>query len=93
MTVQELMERVGSQETGRILAYIKDGMEEMNILAETHVDVQRFDIVEDKRFYKIPDSMTKMIDVRCKNHANAKDEYRSIPRLLSPPVVSDEDNI
>ena len=92
MTVQELMERVGSQETGRILAYIKDGMEEMNILAETHVDVQRMDIVEDKRFYKIPDSMTKMVDIRVKNHFNSKDEYRSIPRLLSPPLIKDKDN-
>jgi hypothetical protein len=93
MTVQELMERCGSQETGRILAYIKDGMEEMNILAETHVDVQRINIVKDKRFYKIPDSMTKMVDIRVKNHFNSKDEYRSIPRLLSPPIVKDEDNV
>ena len=93
MTVQELMERCATQETGRIIAYIKDGMEQMSILAETHVDVQRMDITEDKRFYDIPANMTKMVDIRCKNHANARDEYRSIPRLLSPPIVSDEDNV
>ena len=93
MTVQELMERCASQETGRILVYIKDGLEEMNLLAETHVDIERIDIVQDKRFYKVPDNMTKMVDIRVKNHFNAKDEYRSIPRLLSPPIVKDEDNV
>ena len=93
MTVQELMERCANQETGRIIAYIKDGFEEMNVLAETHVDVQRMDIVEDKRFYKVPDNMTKMVDIRVKNHFNSKDEYRSIPRLLSPPLIKDKDNI
>ena len=93
MTVQELMERCGSQETGRVLAHIKDGMEEMSILAETHVDVQRLDINQDQRFYEIPASMTRMIDIRCKNHFNAKDEYRSIPRMLHKPVIKDDDEI
>ena len=93
MTVQELMERVNNQETGRVLMYIKDGLEELSILSETHVDVQKIDITENKRFYEIPPSMTKMVDIRCKNHANARDEYRSIPRLMSPPRKSDEDNV
>ena len=88
MTVQELMERCANQETGRIIAYIKDGLEEMNILAETHIDIE-----ENKRFYKVPDNMTKMVDIRVKNHFNSKDEYRSIPRLLSPPLIKDKDNI
>ena len=93
MTVQELMERCGNQETGRILAYIKDGLEEINIEAETHVDLERIDIVENKRFYEIPSNMTKMVDIRVKNHFNSKDEYRSIPRVLFSPIVKDEDNI
>ena len=93
MTVQELMERCANQETGKMLMYIKDGMEEMSVVAETHIDVQRMDITEDKRFYDIPPNMTKMVDIRCKNHANGRDEYRSIPRLLSPPIKSDEDNV
>ena len=92
MTVQELMERCANQETGRIIAYIKDGLEEMNILAETHVDVQRIDIVENKRFYKRPDNMTKIVDIRVKNHLNSKDEYRSIPRMIHQPPTKDADD-
>ena len=33
MKVQELMERVGTTETGRAIAYIKDGLEEINMIA------------------------------------------------------------
>tara|TARA_R100000808_G_scaffold16093_1_gene36556 strand:+ start:251 stop:532 length:282 start_codon:yes stop_codon:yes gene_type:complete len=93
MTVQELMERCGASETGKIIAYIKDGLEEINIEAETHVDMERMNIVEGKRFYEIPANMTRMIDVRVKNHFNSKDEYRSIPRMITPPNITDADNV
>tara|TARA_R110000824_G_scaffold110418_1_gene258377 strand:+ start:3317 stop:3598 length:282 start_codon:yes stop_codon:yes gene_type:complete len=93
MTVQELMERCANTQTGRMIAYIKDGLEEINIEAETHVDMERIDIVKNKRFYDIPSNMTKMVDVRVKNHFNSKNEYRSIPRMVTPPKVTDEDNV
>jgi hypothetical protein len=35
--VQELMERVGINQTGRAIAYIKDGLEEMNLISETNI--------------------------------------------------------
>ena len=92
MTVKELMERVGSNQTGRIVAYVKDGLEEINMLTETHTRLERFDITEDQRFYTLPNEMIKMIDIRVKNHLNSKDEYRSIPRMIHKPVVKDADN-
>ena len=93
MKVQELMERVGITQTGRAIAYIKDGLEEMNMLAETHVTTARIDIVKDQRFYNLPNDMVKIIDVRCKNHLNSKDEYRSIPRAIGTPNNKDADGI
>ena len=92
MTVKELMERVGNNQTGRIVAYIKDGLEEINMLTETHTRVETFDITEDKRFYPLPNEMIKMIDIRVKNHLNSKDEYRTIPRMIHKPIVKDADN-
>jgi len=89
MNVKELMERVGSQQTGRIVAYIKDGLEEINMLTETHTRVETFDITEDQRFYTLPNEMVKMIDIRVKNHLNSKDEYRSIPRMIHQPQTKD----
>lgn len=93
MKVQELMERVGITQTGRAIAYIKDGLEEMNMLAETHVTTVRIDIVKDQRSYDLPNDMVKVLDVRCKNHLNSKDEYRSIPRGIGKPINKDADGI
>ena len=92
MTVKELMERVGSNATGRVVAYVKDGLEEINMLTETHMKLERFDITEDQRFYTLPHEMIKMVDIRVKNHLNSKDEYRSIPRMIHKPKVKDADN-
>tara|TARA_R100000781_G_C4051964_1_gene117930 strand:- start:579 stop:860 length:282 start_codon:yes stop_codon:yes gene_type:complete len=89
MTVKELMERAGTNVTGRAVAYIKDGLEEINMLTETHTKVESFDITENQRFYTLPNEMIKMIDIRVKNHLNSKDEYRSIPRMIHQPTIKD----
>ena len=93
MKVKELMERVGMAETGRAIAYIKDGLDEMNMMAGTHVRVDRIDIDKNQRFYNIPNDSLKLIDIRCKNHDNANDEYRSIPRSVHKPSTEDSDGI
>jgi hypothetical protein len=93
LKVKELMERVGIAETGRAIAYIKDGLDEMNMIAETHVRVERINISKGQRFYYMPDDSIKLIDIRCKNHDNANDEYRSIPRSIHKPATEDSDGI
>ena len=70
MKVKELMERVGMTQTGRAIAYIKDGLDEMNMMSETHVTTQRIDITKDQRFYDLPNDAIKILDVRCKNQNN-----------------------
>jgi hypothetical protein len=91
MKVQELMERLGLKETGRAIAYIKDGMTEMNMVGETHVTTARIDVGENQRYYDLPDNAVKVTDIRCKNHFNSKDEYRTIPRLMFEPNIEDAD--
>ena len=93
MKVNELMERVGMVETGRALAYIKDGLDEMNMIAETHVNVERINISKNQRYYDIPNDAIKLIDIRCKNHDNANNEYRSIPRSIHKPATDDADGV
>ena len=93
MKVNELMERAGIGETGRAIAYIKDGLDEMNMISETHVTTERIDITKDQRFYNMPNDAIKLIDIRCKNHDNANDEYRSIPRSIHKPATDDADGV
>ena len=93
MKVKELMERVGITQTGRAIAYIKDGLDEMNMLAETHVTTERIDIAKDQRFYYLPNDVIRILDIRCKNQSNSSDEYRSIPRTVAQPVTKDSDGV
>ena len=91
MKVKEIMERAGITETGRAIAYIKDALEEINLDSEAQVKTDRIDIKENKRFYNFPGDMVKVLEIRCKNHLNSKDEYRKIPRLLHEPKIVDAD--
>ena len=87
------MERVGMNQTGLAVAYIKDALDEMNILAETHVTTARIDINANQRFYEIPNDCLKILDIRCKHHNNTDSKYRSIPRSIYEPKIVDEDGI
>ena len=91
MKVSEIMERAGVDQTGRAIAYIKDALEEINMISETNITTERFDLVKDKRFYDIPNDVIKITSVRAKNHLNTKDEYRKIPRMIGEPYTEDGD--
>lgn len=91
MTVKEIMERAGLTETGRAIAYIKDAIEELNMISETHIRLDKKDIEANQRFYNIPNQAVKLLDIRVKNHLNSKGEYRKIPRLLYKPIIKDAD--
>ena len=93
MKVQEIMERVGITDTGRALAYIKDALEELNTISETHVRTERMDITKDKRFYDLPNNAVKVTNIRCKNHLNSDDEYRAIPRMIRDIPRKDADGV
>ena len=93
MKVQEIMERAGTNKIGFAIAYIKDALDEMNILSETHITTQRIDINKDQRFYEIPNDCLKVLDIRCKHHNNADNTYRSIPRTIYEPTIVDKDGI
>ena len=93
MKVKEIMERAGTNQTGRAIAYIKDALDEMNVLSETHITTQRLNIKENQRFYDIPNDCLKILDIRCKHHNNTDSKYRSIPRSIYEPKIVDEDGI
>jgi len=91
MKVIDIMERAGITETGRAVAYIKEALEEIAILSETHFETQRLDLVSDQRFYILPNNAAKILDIRCKDHNNEDSVYRSIPRAIYEPEIEDTD--
>ena len=93
MKVQEVMERSGIKQTGRAVAYIKDALEEINLISETHTRRIRINLVENQRFYRVPNEMLQLLDIRCKDHDNEDSAYRSIPRSIYEPAIKDTDGI
>ena len=93
MKVQEIMERTGITQTGRAIAYIKDALDEMNLLSETHTKRLNINIVENQRFYAIPNEVIKILDIRCKDHNNDSGTYQSNPRSIFEPATEDADGI
>ena len=91
MKVKEIMESVGTTQTGRAVAYIKDALHEINLISETHVTKERIDITEDQRLYDIPQDAVKILDIRCKHYNNEDEKYRSIPRSIYEPAIVDDD--
>ena len=63
------------------------------MISDTHINSERIDITKDQRFYDIPNDFIRIIDVRCKNHLNSKDEYRSVPRIIGSPAIKDADGV
>ena len=51
------------------------------------------DINANQRFYAIPNDCIKILDIRCKNHNNTDNTYRSVPRSIYEPKIVDEDGI
>ena len=91
LKVKEIMERAGTKVTGRAIAYIKDALDEINIISESHIKTQKLNIVANKRFYKLPNDCLMVLDIRCKHHNNEDSKYRSIPRSIYEPTIVDED--
>ena len=87
------MERAGTKVTGRAIAYIKDALDEINIISESHIKTQKLNIVANKRFYKLPNDCLKVLDIRCKHHDNEDGLYKSIPRAIYEPATEDSDCI
>ena len=85
------MERAATLDTGRGIAYVKDALEEINKLTEFEFKNEKIDITENQRLYDIPNEALKVLDIRCKNHLNDKDEYRTITRLIHEPPIKDAD--
>ena len=93
MKVNELMERAGIKQTGRALAYIKDGLDEISHMIKDYVVESNVSIVADKRYYDFPSGVIKLRDLRVLNHDNDEDKYRSIPRLMYEPEEEDADGV
>ena len=93
MLIKEMMERVGTNESGRFYAYLTDALLEVNTIATLKEDTAEVNIVKDQKSYTLTNDQIFITDVRIKGHKNDDNKYRSIPRLASRPLDDDADMI
>ena len=78
------MERAGTAQTGRAVAYIKDGLDEIARAIEDNIQSTTVDIVSGTREYDFPSGMVKLLKIKIKN---SDGDYQSIPRLTHGPSI------
>jgi len=63
MTLDELMERVKSQDEGVVTAFVRDAFHKMATLGYTTSKVKKYNIIDDKVHYDLPDEALNIIKI------------------------------
>ena len=87
MTVQEIMERTGTNNTYEVITYLTDGIFEINEMIPQTVEEGFIDIEEDVRLYSLPSDMVKLLNVFRKYDTN--DKYVPISRIQHIDIIQD----
>ena len=85
MTVQEIMERAGVNDTTLCIAWIKDAINLIQSSYNENVTTWKTDVTEDKREYQLPANMIKLTSLSVKDTGD--DKYKRIKRLVYQPTV------
>jgi len=85
MTVQEIMERAGMEETPLAIAWIKDAIVEIQSSEGHQLSVDTQNVTEDTLEYDLPSDLVAVENISLLD-TNA-DQYKSIRRLAFNPVV------
>ena len=89
MTIQEIMERAGLQETTLTIAWIKDAIHLIQSQQNEKLSISKSNIIDGIREYPLPSNMIKLKSVSVKDTND--DKYKRIRRLVHDPIV-EKDN-
>ena len=88
MTVLEIMERAGSDNTTLTVAWIKDAIHLIQSNADDNVATWKTNIVDEQRDYPFPANMIKLKTISVKDTND--DKYKRIRRLVHTPTVRED---
>ena len=89
MTVQELMERAGMEQSGLALAWLKDAFHLLQSNSKEDLKVVKYNIIDGERDYLLPQDMVNIKHISVKDTSDSK--YKKIRRLTSQPGYMVED--
>jgi hypothetical protein len=88
MTVQELMERAGMEESGLALAWLKDAFHLLQSNSKEDLKVVKYNIIDGERDYLLPQDMVNIKHISVKDTSD--DKYKKIRRLTSQPYMTED---
>ena len=88
MTVQEIMERTGSNETTLVLVWLKDAVHLVQSNSKERLKVEKYNIIDGERDYLLPQDLIAIKSVSVKDTTDAK--YKKIRRLVGEPTVTED---
>ena len=88
MTVLEIMERAGTDNTTLTVAWIKDAMHLIQSNYDDNVATWKTNITDGTREYPFPANMVRLKSISVKDTNDAK--YKKIRRLIHDPTVRED---
>ena len=88
MTVLEIMERAGSDNTTLTVAWIKDAIHLIQSNYDDNVATWKTNITDGTRDYPFPANMVRLKSISVKDTNDKK--YKKIRRLIHEPVVRED---
>ena len=88
LTVLEVLERTGLRDTNRGLAYIKDGLLEIQSHISDKIERTTMNVVNGTRFYGLPSNLIELKDVYRLYDGDGK--YVRINRLQNIDILQDD---
>ena len=93
MTVLELMERAGTNETTLSIAWVKDAIHLIQSNSKERLKVSKYDVINsvdsDDNRYLLPADMIALESISIKDTSDSK--YKKIKRIISQPGYMVED--
>tara|TARA_R100001463_G_scaffold43080_2_gene90005 strand:+ start:8087 stop:8365 length:279 start_codon:yes stop_codon:yes gene_type:complete len=85
VTIQEIMERTGTNETGLVIAWVKDAMHLIQSTYNENIGTWQTNITDGVRDYPIPANLIKVMSISVLD--TQKDKYLRIRRLPHQPLM------
>ena len=88
MTVQEIMERAGTDNTTMTVAWLKDAIHLIQSSSTDKLKVVKYNIIDGEREYLLPQDLIAVKSVAVKDTNDKK--YKRIKRLVHDPIIRED---
>ena len=88
MTVQEIMERAGTDNTTMTVAWLKDAIHLIQSSSNDKLKVVKYNIIDGEREYLLPQDLIAVKSVAVKDTNDKK--YKRIKRHVHDPVIRED---